>query len=77
MEYIDTETENYLVKEIIETYTSKCKHSFEMELEVFDSKGWSKIITVEFNTYEFLRELDTNEIIKKLKENLKEGIDQL
>lgn len=77
MEYIDTETENYLVKEIIETYTSKGKHSFEMELEVFDSKGWSKIITLEFNTYEFLRELDTNEIIPILKKNLKEGIDQL
>ena len=37
-----TETENYLVKEIIETYTSKGKHYFEMELEVFDAKGWSK-----------------------------------
>ncbi|MEN8883865.1 MAG: hypothetical protein ABF244_06510 [Flavobacteriaceae bacterium] len=72
-----TETENYLVKEIIETYTSKGKHYFEMELEVFDSKGWSKIIVLEFNSYEFLRELDTNEIIPTLKKNLKEGIDQL
>jgi hypothetical protein len=71
------EDKSYLVKEIVETYTNKGKHYFKMELEVFDEKGWSNIITVEFNAYEFLRELDTNEIIKTLKENLKEGIDQL
>lgn len=71
------EDKNYLVKEIIETYTTKGKHYFQMELDVFDEFGGNGIITVEFNTYEFLRELDTNEIIKKLKENLKEGIDQL
>jgi hypothetical protein len=68
---------NYIVKEIEETLMHKSKHYFQMELDVFDDYGEVEKITVEFNTYEFLRELDVNDIIEKLKQNLKEGIDQL
>ena len=67
----------FLVREITEFYMNESKQYFKMEIDVCDEFGDIERITVDFNSYEFLRELDTNDIIPTLKKNLKEGIDQL
>ena len=67
----------FLVKEITEFYMNESKHYFKMEMDVLDETGDIERITVDFNSYEFLRELHINDIIPNLKKNIKEGIDEM
>ena len=48
-----------------------------MEIDVCDEDGDIERITVDFNSYEFLRELHAHDIIPRLKKDIKEGIDEM
>ena len=67
----------FLVREITEFYMNESKHYFKMEIDVCDEDGDIERITVDFNSYEFLRELHANDIIPRLKKNIKEGIEEM